>query len=98
MNCWEYMRCGREAEGENSEELGVCPAATEETLDGIHGGLNGGRACWVVAGTYCGDKVQGTFAHKQENCIACEFHRKVREEEGRKGTFRFLTELLDLLP
>ena len=98
MNCWEYMKCGREDGGDNADEFGVCPAVTEEALDGIHDGLNGGRACWVIAGTYCGAEVQGTYAQKQYNCMACEFHRKVREEEGRKGSFKILTELLELMP
>jgi len=66
-------------------------------MDGVHGGRNAGRACWVVAGTYCGGEVQGTYAQKRENCISCEFHRMVREEEGRKGSFRLLTELLEMM-
>ncbi len=27
--------------------------------------------CWQVAGTYCGSKVQGSFAKKIENCAEC---------------------------
>jgi len=97
MNCWEYMKCGREAGGKNAAQSGVCPAYTEEALDGIHDGRNAGRACWVVAGTFCGGEVQGTHAQKEKNCIACPFHRLVREEEGRKGSFRFLAELLAMI-
>lgn len=29
-NCWEYFKCGREPGGSKVDELGVCPAATEE--------------------------------------------------------------------
>jgi len=52
LNCWDFKKCGREPDGENIAECGVCPAATE-------GGDNGGRACWVVAGTSCKGGAEG---------------------------------------
>lgn len=76
------MKCGREPEGANVEQLGVCPAATDRRLDGIHGGMNSGRACWVIAGTFCNREVQGTFAVKYRNCASCLFFRQVLFEEG----------------
>jgi len=81
-NCWEFKKCGREPGGEKVRELGVCPAATEQRMDGVHGGKNAGRCCWVVAGTLCGGQVQGTFAKKFQNCQECEFYKLVKEEEG----------------
>lgn len=81
-NCWEFKNCGRQAGGEKAKELGVCPATTDERLAGVHGGKDAGRACWVLAGTMCGGKVQGTFAQKYENCELCDFFRSVKEEEG----------------
>lgn len=81
LNCWEVKRCGREPGGKRPE-LGVCPAAEEARLDGVHKGRNAGRACWVVAGTLCGGKVQGTFAKKSESCDMCDFFHFVKEEEG----------------
>ena len=81
-NCWEVKVCGREPGGAKIAELGVCPAATATGLNGIHGGKNGGRACWVTAGTLCGGKVQGTFATKLAACQSCEFYQAVRREEG----------------
>ncbi len=93
QNCWEVMGCGREVGGENIHESGICPANIEKSLDGIHGGKNAGRACWVVAGTLCGSKVQGTFAEKTGNCLRCEFFRSVQKEEGR--SLAKITELLD---
>jgi len=81
-NCWEHKKCGREPSGAKAHELGVCPAATEMKLDGVHEGKNAGRACWIVAGTFCKGKVQGTFAIKYENCKNCDFYALVREEEG----------------
>ncbi|MDP2166997.1 MAG: hypothetical protein Q8J64_01560 [Thermodesulfovibrionales bacterium] len=81
-NCWEVKKCGRQPGGEREKELGVCLAAAESRLDGVHGGRNAGRTCWVVAGTLCGGKVQGTFAKKYETCEVCEFYQAVRKEEG----------------
>ena len=81
LNCWEAKRCGREPGG-NRKDLGVCPASVEARLDGIHGGINAGRTCWIVAGTLCGGKVQGTFAKKYDSCEQCDFFSLVKEEEG----------------
>jgi hypothetical protein len=83
LNCWEFKKCERQPDGEKVGDLGVCPATTEERLDGVHGGKNGGRACWVVAGSMCGGKLQGTFANKYENCKVCDFYKVVKEEEGK---------------
>ena len=69
-NCWEFKKCGRESQGPNAEELGVCQAYLENKLDGVHGGMNAGRSCWVVAGTMCGGNLQGTYAQKEKTvCV-----------------------------
>lgn len=81
-NCWESKNCGRETGGKNVSSLGVCPAAIDTRLDGVHGGKNSGRACYMIAGTLCGGKVQGTYGAKYKNCEACDFYKTVREEEG----------------
>lgn len=47
------------------EKTGDCPAVTK----------NLGRMCWIVAGTMCGGQVQGTFAKKYKNCLACDYHK-----------------------
>lgn len=86
-NCWEVKQCGRTPGGKNVPELGVCPARMASNLDGVHGGWNGGRACWVVAGTMCGGVVQGTFAMKFGTCEKCDFYRSVREEESNDFQF-----------
>lgn len=83
-NCWEYKKCGREPGGKNADELGVCIAATEKRMNGVHGGKNGGRACWVFNGTLCGGAVQGTFAAKMSNCLQCDFFKEVSKEEFRE--------------
>jgi hypothetical protein len=82
QNCWEFKKCGREPGGAKVAEFGVCAAATEARVNGMNSGKNGGRACWAVTGTLCGGKVQGTFATKLSNCLACEFYKVVGEEEG----------------
>jgi len=81
LNCWEYKKSGREPGG-NRKDLGICPSAITTRLNGIHGGTNAGRACWVVAGTMCGGSVQGVFARKYETCEQCDFYKTVVEEEG----------------
>jgi hypothetical protein len=64
LNCWEFMKCGREAGGENAMTLGVCPAYP-----------NHGRRCATVAGTFCEGIIQGTFASKGAQCEACEYYK-----------------------
>jgi hypothetical protein len=91
-NCWEFKNCGREPNGVHVNDSGVCPAATEKKLTGMHEGKNGGRACWVVAGTFCKGQIQGTFAQKAKNCSNCDFFHYVKNEEG--GRFAPLTTLL----
>ncbi len=81
-NCWDFKKCGREPGGDNFS-LGTCPAVKERALDGVHDGINAGRACWVVEGTLCNDEVQGTFARKYEHCAKCDFYDLVRREERR---------------
>jgi len=82
LNCWEFKRCGRQPGGIHELDLGRCPATKEESLDGVHDGVNAGRACWIVAGTLCKGELQGTFAQKFKNCKECDFYISVREEEG----------------
>ncbi len=95
INCWDFIECGREPCGENEKELGVCIAATETRLNGIHGGINGGRACWAIAGTLCDGEVQGTFAQKIDNCMDCDFYQLVYEEN--KEDFKSIIQLISVL-
>ncbi len=64
MNCWEFIKCGREFGGLKAYELGVCQAYP-----------NDGKQCAKIAGTLCGDKVQGTFAMKIFDCVKCDFYK-----------------------
>ncbi len=36
--------------------------------------------CWQVAGTFCGGKVQGTFAQKYQSCSECEVYKKATSD------------------
>lgn len=81
-NCWEFKGCGRELGGKNAKEQGICPAAIYRKLDGVHGGRNAGRACWLVAGTMCTGRVQGTFAQEYKDCLKCDFYNLIKKEEG----------------
>lgn len=82
-NCWEFKKCGRELNGFNADELGICPVGLPNEFDGLNNGEHGGRFCWAVAGTFCTGVVSGTYANKLLNCIKCDFLKKVDYEEDR---------------
>ena len=81
VNCWEFKKCGRQPGGHKEQELGTCPVTVHGGFNGAHEGKNGGRACWVIAGSLCGGKIQGTYAQKLNNCWRCEFMNLVKKEE-----------------
>jgi len=54
----------------------------EDRLDGVHGGKKGGRACWMIAGTFCQGKVHGLHAQKYLTCKDCDFYQRVHFKEG----------------
>jgi len=81
LNCWEFKKCGREIGGARAVDRGVCPAATEKSMDGIHRGDNGGRTCWVVVGVAADTGKQGRFAAELGNCGRCDFYKLVLVEE-----------------
>ncbi len=80
-NCWEHKKCGRQPGGDKVAQLGVCPVTIYTELNGAHGGKNAGRACWAIAGSLCGGKIQGTYAQKLHNCWRCDFMNAVKQEE-----------------
>lgn len=95
INCWEYFKCGREAGGSKTKELGICPAATETRLNGINNGTNGGRACWALAQTLCGGDVQGNLVDKMARCLECTFRKQIIHEE--KDQFKSSRDILEKL-
>ena len=78
-NCWEFFQCGREPGGKMVDQLGICPAAIDEKLDGINDGKAGGRACWTVEDTLCA----GTIGRKYLKCINCNFFNVVSDQQKR---------------
>jgi hypothetical protein len=74
MDCWEFKKCGREPNGANSKEFGVCPAYP-----------NHGKHCARIAGTYCDGEVQGGFALKLANCMKCDFYKTPFYDKTYKG-------------
>ena len=84
LNCWEFKGCGREPGGAYESERGVCPAAVETRLDGVHGGRNAGRACWAVAGTMSRGQSESSFDKKYRMCSLCDFYLLLRNEEDRR--------------
>ncbi len=88
------MKCGRARGADPAVDIQSCPTFSEKRLDGIHGGKNAGRACWVVGGTLCGGDIQGLFASKLGKCVMCDFYKKVRSEEEE---FHIPSQLIDIL-
>ena len=95
LNCWEFKQCGRQPQGEKVSELGICPVTIESRANGINEGTNGGRACWAIAGSLCGGKVQGSYAAKLGGCLQCEFFNEVRRQQAAR--FVNSREILNLL-
>jgi len=81
LNCWEILECGMQPGGANTEEYGICPAASDKSMDGINVRKNGGRICWAVAGTLCKGEVHGIFACKIESCFNCAVFELISNDE-----------------
>jgi hypothetical protein len=82
INCWEYIRCGRELGGNNTTESGVCPASTHTLADGFLGGVNGGRACYFIMGTLCCGEVDLNIDKNSKNCTKCSFREKLQKKHA----------------
>jgi hypothetical protein len=76
LNCWEFKQCGRGPSAKNQ-----CAAATDGTFNGMHDGINSGRACWVTAGSAGEGPVTGTFAITLKSCLRCDFFKQVESDE-----------------
>ena len=63
MNCWEFMKCGREVGGKNAGLFGVCPAFP-----------NNGNSCSEVEGTFC-DLVLKLIDSEYISCQDCKFYK-----------------------
>jgi hypothetical protein len=83
LNCWQFMGCGRQINRNLHcfSNTCPCPASTEKSFDGIHGGKNAGRVCWFILRTQCYGSVQKTYEQKYQTCSSCDFFRSVVDEE-----------------
>ena len=81
LNCWEFMKCGREPDGARISEKGICRATTDTSANSLNGGKNGGRICWAVAGTIFGENRE-ICASDRFSCLSCEFFNLVEIEES----------------
>jgi len=79
LNCWEFMKCCRGPLDDPDKDCSICPATISSSLDGLNEGETSGRACWLVAGTFCNEKVSGTYAEKIDSCRHCPFYKEVNK-------------------
>jgi hypothetical protein len=81
-NCWDFMKSGKGPSGNRSEKYDVCPIASESAANGLNGGENGGRICWIIAENGCKCNVKCSVRNIGHSCFQCEFRYKVMAEEG----------------
>ena len=82
LNCWEFKKCGREPNGVNADRLGVCPAAINEDVDGLHNGKNGGRCCWVFKASEARQEGLDCYTGELIECRTCDFYKMVRSSSA----------------
>ncbi len=75
LNCWDFKKCSDKLLPHHASENIVCPVKKEFIANGLNGGINGGRMCWVIMDSHCREK-------SQTACFQCEFYYKVMAEEG----------------
>lgn len=81
-NCWDVMKCGREHDSPTVNDQGECAASAAVKANGLHGGLNGGRVCWAIAGSFSGKQPSCTFVARMGGCESCTFYKMVRVMES----------------
>ena len=75
LNCWDFRKCCDKSMSHHASKRIVCPVKKEFKANGLNGGINGGRICWVIMDSHCKKKAQSV-------CFQCEFRYKVMAEEG----------------
>ncbi|MBF0626749.1 MAG: hypothetical protein HQL91_00870 [Magnetococcales bacterium] len=87
QNCWDFFNCTRSRHGARMDGT-PCPVSLTTAYTGFNGGMDAGRACWTIEGTFCteskcgpGDD-RGGFGFKKDHCDSCAFKAKVKAEEG----------------
>ncbi len=74
--------CRQGPGGNKVESLGRCPVSNELSANGLNGGVNGGRMCWIVAEACSKSEVKCSELQRKSSCFSCEFRYKVAIEEG----------------
>jgi hypothetical protein len=74
LNCWDFKKCCKETDSRGNGN-NICQVKKEFYANGLNGGINGGRICWMIMDSLCKKK-------NQTVCFQCEFHYKVMAEEG----------------
>lgn len=73
INCWDYMKCGRELGGKKVDECGVCPVVTYTAFNKINDGFNGGRYCWEIVGTFPISNLRCSLQLKSKTVLCATF-------------------------
>jgi hypothetical protein len=94
LNCWEFMKCGREGRNGKKVRSDICPVASSASGNGLNGGLNGGRICWMIAGTCCNRNGGCSARNRKSSCVSCEFRSMVIKQEGLQSVCRTTGEFL----
>jgi len=82
----------RKHSGNNGKKkCSECPVPSNANYNGINGGKNGGRVCWIILGTLCNENQQLVGTRQLEGCADCDFYRAVKEEEGKDLCLRLDT-------
>jgi len=76
------MHCNRGPDNQDKSNCDICPATQCSSLDGLNEGKSSGRACWLIAGTFCDNKVSGTYAEKINSCRDCAFYKEVNKNSN----------------
>jgi len=82
LNCWEFMKCGKGPDSAINNGADICPVASAVIADGLNGGENGGRICWIISENYFKNKIQCSENKVSHSCYACEFRYLVTMDEG----------------
>ncbi|MCI5137283.1 MAG: hypothetical protein D3922_02440 [Candidatus Electrothrix sp. AR1] len=82
LNCWEFKKCGREPGGRNVSQYGVCSIPVAIDRDGINGGKNGGRACWMWRELACIKIMQKCSVQEIRECRECDFYLSVKKSRS----------------
>jgi hypothetical protein len=57
------------------------------TSNGINGGKNAGRICWLIAHTMCEGETETTFEEMIKICSECDFMSLLSKKRGKNWRF-----------